>query len=101
MAELAEQTNQQEQATQGREGEALLEAHHVLRVLEGLVAGPFLMGQDLTLADLWAFPILAYLKLAPSGPELLADCPKLTDWFDRLAQRPAVLATRFPQELES
>ncbi len=83
------------------QGDALLEAHHVLRVLEDLTSSPFLLGVDLTLADFWAFPILAYLRLAPSGPELLADCPKLTAWFEGLAQRPAVLATRFPQELES
>ncbi len=81
------------------QGDELLEAHHVLRVLEGLVKSPYFLGDSPSLADFWVQPMIACLNHAPSGAELLADCPRLTAWFDLLAQHPAVLATRFPQEL--
>lgn len=90
---------EQEQKTK-LQGDALLEAHHVLRVLEGLLEGPCFMGDDPTLADFWIVPMIAYLRQAPSGPELMSDCPKLKAWFDGLAQHPAVRATRFSQETE-
>lgn len=82
------------------QGDELLEAHHVLRVLERFVESPYFLGRNLTLADVWVQPMIACLKHAPSGSELMADCPGLSAWFELMAQQPAVLATRFPLELE-
>lgn len=69
-----------------------------LGVLEDLSGRHFLVGGHLTLADLWALPMLTYLKLAPSGAVLLRDCPKLSEWLERMQERPAVQATRFRSE---
>jgi len=73
-------------------------AARVLGVLEECHQGPYLCGPALTLADLWLLPVIAYLRLAPSGPALLAPHPKLAAWWLTMAERPAVLATRFPSE---
>ncbi|WP_282610591.1 glutathione S-transferase family protein [Pelagibius sp. Alg239-R121] len=81
--------------------EAVTEAGHVLAVIEAFVQGPYFLGKEMTLADLWALPMISYLRLAPSGPGLLSDCPRLTAWFDVMAERASVQATRFPPELES
>ena len=69
-----------------------------LRVLDGLAASEYLAGADLSLADLWVYPMLVYLDLAPSGRTMLRAFPKLAIWFDRMASRPSVAATRFRAE---
>ena len=75
--------------------EELERATTCLRVLDGLLAG----GQ-LSLADLWAYPMFVYLDLAPGGRRLLRTSPKLLAWFERMADRPSVAATRFRAELK-
>jgi glutathione S-transferase len=55
---------------------------------------PFLVAPTLTLADLHAFPILAYLALAPEGRQLLADCPVLDDWLSMMESRSSVQRTK-------
>lgn len=69
-----------------------------LRVLDGLVAGEHLAGAQLSLADLWAYPMFVYLDLAPSGRTLLRRFPKLLAWFERMGGRPSAAATRFRAE---
>jgi glutathione S-transferase len=73
-------------------------ARRTLAVLDGLAEDPYLVGAHLTLADLWAFPMLSYLRLAPTGQKLLADFPKITAWMETIGRRPSALATRFPRE---
>ena len=73
-------------------------ARQCLRVLANLAASDFLASAHLTLADLWAQPMLAYLKLAPIGRALLRETPKLEAWLERMEARPSVAATRFPAE---
>lgn len=93
-----------EEVERGRAGthstEALERARHCLEVVEDLADSGYLVGASLTLADLWTLPMLAYLDLAPSGNMLLRECPKLTAWLGRMRRRPAVIATRFPKEME-
>ena len=72
-----------------------------LRVLDGLLAGEGLAGGQLSLADLWAYPMFVYLDLAPSGRSLLRTSSKLLAWFERMADRPSVAATRFRAELKA
>ena len=73
-------------------------ARKCLSVLESLTAPEFLVGTRLSLADLWALPMLAYLDLAPTGQTLLHEHPKLRAWLGRMQDRPSARATRFPDE---
>lgn len=91
-----------EETERGRAGrlepDEIERAAKCLGVLEYLSGSDFLVGSQLTLADLWALPILVYLKLAPSGTDLLRACPKVSDWLERMQERPSVQATRFRSE---
>lgn len=77
---------------------ALEPSRHCLAVLEGLLAGPWFLGERISLADLHAAPMLTYLALAPSGRRLLAERPALAAWLERMAARPSLEGTRFPAE---
>ena len=64
------------------------QAETVLRVLTALKApGPWLLGDQLTLADLHAAAIIAYFLKVPEGQKLLADFPAIQAWWDRIAAR--------------
>ena len=79
--------------------ETVEQAHKVLAVLEELWEGPFLLGESLSLADLWLAPVLALFRCAPTGRALLSEFPELESWLQRLQARPSMQATRFPTEL--
>lgn len=78
--------------------EELARADKCLKVLSGLAADDYMAGTRLSLADLWALPMLVYLDLAPAGHRLLQDVPKLAAWLERMRQRPSAIATRFAAE---
>ncbi len=80
--------------------EEIGKAENVLKVLDGLMAQPYFLGDSLTLADLWAAPMLAYLELAPTGRTLLSKLPNLRRWSGLMRGRPSLQATRFPKETE-
>ncbi|TIN44634.1 MAG: glutathione S-transferase family protein [Mesorhizobium sp.] len=66
----------------------LLQAATVLRALTSLkAAGPWLLGEQLTLADLHAAPIIGYFVKVADGQNLLAEFPDIRDWFARIALR--------------
>ena len=72
----------------------LRQAETVLRVLTALKApGPWLLGDQLTLADLHAAAIIAYFLKVPEGQKLLADFADIQAWWDRIAARQAVAVT--------
>jgi glutathione S-transferase len=78
---------------------ALPRAETCLAALEALMAeGPWLAGAALSLADLHAAPIFAYAVLAPEGRDLLACHDGLRRWWERMALRPSMAATRSPLE---
>ena len=91
-----------EEMERGRAGslqaDELERARASLRVIEDLAEPPFLAGAHVTIADLWALPMIAYLKLAPSGAAMLRDVPKLGAWLTRMQDRPSVAATRYREE---
>jgi glutathione S-transferase len=62
---------------------------------------PFLLGEALTLADLHAFPILAYFALAPEGQALMAEYPALNTWLAMMKSRPSVQRTKSRYEAGS
>lgn len=58
-----------------------------------------LAGVAPTLADLHLVPMLAYFRLTPEGQRLIAGAPAIARWWDAMAARPSVVATRFQREL--
>ena len=72
----------------------LRQAETVLQVLTSLKApGPWLLGDQLTLADLHAAPIIAYFVKAAEGRELLARFADIQDWYARIAGRASFART--------
>lgn len=55
---------------------------------------PFLCGEQISLADLHAAPILACLAMTEEGRAMLGNSPHLDSWWARLRQRPAMIATK-------
>lgn len=57
------------------------------------LAGDFLAGGALTLADLHAAPMLDYFLRTSEGQEMLARRPPLARWWQRMRVRQSMLAT--------
>ncbi|HTV70773.1 MAG TPA: glutathione S-transferase family protein [Rhizobiaceae bacterium] len=55
----------------------------------------WLVGNDLTLADLHAAPIFAYFLRAPEGRAMIAEHPALEAWWAAVSSRPSFQATEF------
>lgn len=78
---------------------AVPKAARCFAAIGDLMAGaPFLAGDRLTLADLHAVPIVAYLRLTPEGRTLMEASPQIGRWWTAMASRPSVEATRFRLE---
>ncbi|MER8443228.1 glutathione S-transferase family protein [Mesorhizobium sp. M1066] len=72
----------------------LRQAETVLGVLTSLKApGPWLLGDQLTLADLHAAPIIAYFLNVAEGQGLLARFADIQNWYARIAARPSFVRT--------
>jgi len=54
----------------------------------------FLIGDDVTLADLYAAPIFACFTQAPEAMSLMRGCEKLATWWQRFAARGSMCRTR-------
>ncbi|MER9056364.1 glutathione S-transferase family protein [Mesorhizobium sp. M0910] len=66
----------------------LRQARTALQALSSLKAeGPWLLGTDLTLADLHAAPIISYFVKVAEGQALLAEFADIRDWYVRIAAR--------------
>ncbi|MDX8511282.1 glutathione S-transferase family protein [Mesorhizobium captivum] len=64
------------------------QAETVLRTLVSLkIPGPWLLGDQLTLADLHAASIISYFLKVAEGQKLLARFSDLQDWWDRIVRR--------------
>ncbi len=75
---------------------ALPRIRAVLEELDRLGEGKtFLLADELSLADLHAYPMLRYLVETPEGRELLDRFPRLSEWLQNMAIRPSVRATSF------
>lgn len=82
-----------------RIAEALPRAGVCLDVLDEAIAdGPWLVGAQLTLADLHAYPMIALFRLAEEGARLMAAHPRLERWRVAMAARPSAAKTRSPVE---
>jgi glutathione S-transferase len=79
---------------------ALAVARQVFACLAGFRGDArWLVDAELTLADIYAFPMIVLFRLAPEGQSLIVQWPELLKWFERFAGHPAAEATRFPIEI--
>ncbi|GAB4465752.1 MAG: glutathione S-transferase family protein [Elainellaceae cyanobacterium] len=58
-----------------------------LEVLEHELAGPFLIGNALSLADIIVGAMVSYINLAKEGEVLIQAQPKTAAWLSQLSQR--------------
>lgn len=81
--------------------ESLLKARICCRALEEILGSQrYFTGDEVTLADLHALPILLYFAMAREGAETVSAHPRLRAWLDTMAARPSVQRTRGKFELE-
>ncbi|MER8571416.1 glutathione S-transferase family protein [Mesorhizobium sp. M1338] len=72
----------------------LSQASKALQTLASLKApGPWLLGDQLTLADLHAAPIMGYFVKVAEGQSLLAEFPTIQAWWERISTRPSFVRT--------
>ena len=65
-----------------------------LGILDEATAGvEFLVGDELTYADINLMPILAAVRSFPEGARAIAEAPNLTTYFERLSTRPSFVKT--------
>lgn len=77
---------------------ALPVAETCLAAIEALKRrGPFLLGDQITLADLHAAPVLAYFVRAPEGRAMLARHPALSAWWETVSARSSFLASEYDE----
>jgi glutathione S-transferase len=73
---------------------AIPRAKVCLRAIDDLKGdASYLVGEELTLADLLLAPHLVIFPLTPEGERLLAAHPRLSAWIDRMLARPSMIAT--------
>ncbi|MDX8464757.1 glutathione S-transferase family protein [Mesorhizobium sp. VK23B] len=72
----------------------LSQAETVLKVLTSLKAeGPWLLGNQLTLADLHAASIIGYFTKVAEGRDMLARFAEIRDWYARVTARQSFVRT--------
>jgi glutathione S-transferase len=82
--------------------EALAKSRTCCRALDEILGSKrYFAGDELTLADLHALPILLYFSMASEGAEMLSAHLRLRAWLDTMAARPSVQRTRGKFELAS
>lgn len=74
--------------------EGLEKSAKVLAAWESLTArSGFLVGRDLTLADLHLAPMIAYFTAAPEGAAMLVKFPRLSAWWGTMSVRGSLART--------
>jgi glutathione S-transferase len=63
--------------------------------------GPYVAGQELSIADLMLAPHMAFFARTPEGKTLLADAPNIGDWLAGMEERPSMRNTDFFQPLQA
>lgn len=78
---------------EARIASGLAKSRACLAALAGLKApGDWLLGEQLTLADLHAAPIFAYFAKAPEGDAAIAEFATLAEWWRRIQAWPSFAA---------
>ena len=87
------------QSDEARIAAALPKAELCLRALVDLMGeSPYLVGRELTLADLHAAPMFIYFRMAAEGAALMRQMPALDAWLTEIDRRASIAATRSPLE---
>jgi glutathione S-transferase len=75
--------------------EAVPKVNLALKAIEDLMLNPdpFLVGRQISLADLLLVPIIHYFAGTPEGQKILPHYPKLMAWHTIIQSRPSVLET--------
>jgi len=77
----------------------LWETKRILKAIEDLAGpGPYLVGADVSLADLHFASMIAYLKMSKDGAAVFDQSGRLKEWWDAMAARPSVIETQYPIE---
>jgi glutathione S-transferase len=58
------------------------------------------VGSAVSLADLYAYPMIALLRLAGEGDKVFHSHPGLVDWYSRFGERDSAKVTRHRMEPE-
>jgi glutathione S-transferase len=61
-----------------------------LEAIESLAATPYLLGNDLTIADFYLIPVFVYLAQTPAFAAVTAQTPQLLAWWEQARQLPNV-----------
>ena len=76
--------------------EALFTIETVLRQIEGWRGeDDYLVGDAISLADLYLYPMLRYFIETGEGEAMLASFPRLQEWLAQMQIRPSARATSF------
>jgi glutathione S-transferase len=74
---------------------AVSKARSCLSAMSDLMGdGPWLVGEQLTLADIYAAPMLDYFLMTSEGAALIHQFDNLKEWWARIASRPSMTATK-------
>lgn len=75
--------------------ESMQQSRTVLSALDALLGTcRFFAGEEISLADLHAAPMLLYFSLTPEGNGLLLSYSRLRQWLAHMASRGSVIATQ-------
>lgn len=70
---------------------AIAPAQTALQAIESLTVGsPYLLGNEVTLADFHLIPIFVYFSATPEFETVTAQTPKLRNWWNEASQLPSV-----------
>jgi len=91
--ERVSKPNKGEASDEGLIASGLTKSRACLAALAKLKApGEWMLGEQLTLADLHAAPMFAYFAKAPEGGAMIAEFPALAEWWRRIQARPSFAA---------
>lgn len=70
---------------------AIAPAHTAIAAIEALITGePYLLGEEMSIADLYVIPVLLYLSQTPEFQPVMSQSPKLLAWWQNASQLPVV-----------
>jgi glutathione S-transferase len=83
-----------QQADEAEIESGIAASERAVQALEALAGdGGFLIDDRLSLADLHLAPMMAYFTAADEGCAVLSRLPKLSNWWNMMRHRPALVAT--------
>ena len=87
-------------ASRPRDEDRWQQAERVLEVVEGLAGSPWLIGDEISLADIYLWPVVAYFSLTWKGGRIVAGHKCLHEWSTRMKALPVSQATRYEAEIK-